>query len=43
MLIDDRGLNLECAQEMGMHTVQFKNVAQLKSDLANLGVTTTEK
>ena len=30
VLIDDRGLNLECAQEMGMHTVQFKNVAQLK-------------
>jgi putative hydrolase of the HAD superfamily len=43
VLIDDRGLNLECAQEMGMHTVQFKNVAQLKSDLANLGVTITEK
>ena len=27
VLIDDRGLNLECAQEMGMHTIQFHNVA----------------
>ena len=43
VLIDDRGLNLECAQEMGMYTVQFKNVAQLKSDLANLGITAAEK
>ena len=24
VLIDDRGLNLECAQEMGMHTIQFQ-------------------
>lgn len=39
VLIDDRGLNLECAQEMGMHTIQFKNVAQLKNDLSSLGVT----
>ena len=43
VLIDDRGLNLECAQEMGMHTVQFKNVAQLKTDLADIGVTAAEK
>lgn len=38
VLIDDRGLNLECAQEMGMHTIQFQNVAQLQTDLAKLGV-----
>ncbi|MFY9689277.1 MAG: HAD-IA family hydrolase, partial [Candidatus Acidiferrales bacterium] len=38
-MIDDRGLNLECAKEMGMHTVQFQNVAQLREDLARLGVT----
>ncbi len=38
VLIDDRGLNLECAQEMGMHTIQFQNVAQLQADLAKLGV-----
>jgi putative hydrolase of the HAD superfamily len=39
LLIDDRGLNLECAREMGMHTIQFKDVAQLRAELAKLGVT----
>ncbi len=39
VLIDDRGLNLECAREMGMHTIQFKDVAQLRGELAQLGVT----
>ena len=39
VFIDDRGLNLECAREMGMHTIQFQNVAQLQSELARLGVT----
>src|SRR5579862_1590584 len=39
VMIDDRGLNLECAKEMGMHTVQFQNVDQLREDLAQLGVT----
>jgi len=39
-MIDDRGLNLECAKEMGMHTIQFQNVEQLREDLARLGVTT---
>ena len=43
VLIDDRALNLECAQEMGMHTIQFLNVAQLRDDLARLGVTATAK
>ncbi len=38
VLIDDRGLNLECAQELGMHTIQFQNVAQLQTALAKLGV-----
>jgi putative hydrolase of the HAD superfamily len=38
VLIDDRGLNLECAQELGMHTIQFQNVTQLQTDLARLGV-----
>jgi len=40
VLIDDRGLNLECAREMGMHTVQFVNVAQLRDELAQLGIKT---
>jgi len=40
VLIDDRGLNLECAREMGMHTIQFVNVAKLRDDLAHLGIKT---
>jgi len=39
ILIDDRGLNLECARELGIQTIQFKNVSQLRDDLARLGVT----
>jgi putative hydrolase of the HAD superfamily len=40
LLIDDRELNLECAREMGMNTIQFLNVAQLREDLGRYGVTT---
>jgi putative hydrolase of the HAD superfamily len=43
VLIDDRGLNLECAREMGMHTIQYKDAAQLRRDLAAIGVTTDGK
>jgi putative hydrolase of the HAD superfamily len=39
ILIDDRGLNLECAHELGMNTIQYKNVAQLRDELAHFGVT----
>lgn len=39
LLIDDRELNLECAREMGMNTIQFLNVTQLRDDLARYGVT----
>ena len=39
VLIDDRGLNLECARELGMNTIQFENLAQLRNDLARLRVT----
>lgn len=38
VLIDDRGLNLECAREIGMQGIQFQNVAQLRTDLAALGI-----
>jgi putative hydrolase of the HAD superfamily len=38
ILIDDRGLNLECAREISMHTIQFKNVDQLRQDLAQQGI-----
>lgn len=39
VMIDDRSLNLEFAREQGIRTIQFQNVAQLRNDLANLGVT----
>jgi putative hydrolase of the HAD superfamily len=38
VLIDDRGLNLECAREIGMHGIQFQNVAQLRAELSELGI-----
>lgn len=36
--IDDRPLNLECAAQLGMHTIQMKSLDQLRSDLQKLGV-----
>ena len=38
VFIDDRGLNLECARELGMHTVQFEDAVQLETELKGLGV-----
>jgi putative hydrolase of the HAD superfamily len=38
VFIDDRALNLECARELGMHTIQFQSAAQLERELRNLGV-----
>jgi putative hydrolase of the HAD superfamily len=38
ILIDDRGLNLECARELGMNTILFRNTAQLREDLNRFGV-----
>lgn len=38
VFVDDRALNLECAQELGMHTIQFKSVTQLGEELGKLGV-----
>lgn len=39
ILVDDRGLNLECARELGINGVEYKNLTQLRDDLARLGVT----
>ena len=39
IFIDDRGLNLECAKELGMTTVHFRNANQLRESLAEHGVT----
>jgi putative hydrolase of the HAD superfamily len=39
VMIDDRDLNLECARELGMQTIQFQNITQLREELARLGIT----
>ena len=35
--IDDRALNLECAAQLGMHTIEMKGLEQLQRDLGKLG------
>jgi putative hydrolase of the HAD superfamily len=36
--IDDRALNLESAQRLGMHVIRMENAAQLRGELEKLGV-----
>jgi putative hydrolase of the HAD superfamily len=36
--MDDRALNLECARQLGMHTVEMGSVSQLREELRKLGV-----
>jgi len=36
--VDDRALNLECARQLGMHTIEMDTVEQLRQDLQKLGV-----
>jgi len=36
--IDDRSLNLECAAQLGMHTIHMQSLEQLRANLAKLGV-----
>ena len=38
VFIDDRPLNLECAHQLGLRTIQFLNAGQLEKDLEALGV-----
>lgn len=38
LFIDDRELNLECAQQLRMRTVHFQNAAQLRRELEANGV-----
>jgi putative hydrolase of the HAD superfamily len=38
VFIDDRSLNLECAAQIGMHTIQMQSLYQLTGDLEKLGV-----
>ncbi|MGH9733838.1 MAG: HAD family hydrolase [Candidatus Acidiferrales bacterium] len=42
VLIDDRALNLECAHELGINTILYKNVGQLRNELARLGLAASE-
>ncbi len=42
MFIDDRELNLECAQQLRMRTIHFQNAAQLRRELAACGVAIAE-
>jgi len=35
--IDDRALNLECARQLGMHTIEMQDIEQLKRDVLRLG------
>lgn len=37
--LDDRSLNLECAQQLGMHTIQVQGAGQVREELTNSGVT----
>lgn len=38
VFVDDRALNLECARELGMRTIQFKDAAQLERELKGLTI-----
>jgi putative hydrolase of the HAD superfamily len=38
IFIDDRALNLECAADLGIHTIQYQSPQQLGSDLRRFGV-----
>jgi putative hydrolase of the HAD superfamily len=38
VFVDDRDLNLECAITEGMHTIHYDNPAQLRHELAGLGI-----
>ena len=39
LFIDDRAVNVECANRVGIPTIQFHDPAQLKDDLELRGVT----
>ena len=38
IFIDDREVNLECPRELGMNTILFRDAAQLRSELTELGI-----
>jgi putative hydrolase of the HAD superfamily len=42
IFIDDREVNLECPQELGLKTIQFYDAARLRSDLTEAGISFSE-
>ena len=38
VFIDDRALNLECARQVGMQTIQFQSAASLAGELRRLSI-----
>ena len=38
IFIDDREVNLECPRELGLNTILFRDVAQLRVDLTEAGI-----
>ncbi|WP_369850522.1 HAD-IA family hydrolase [Deinococcus sp. RM] len=38
VMIDDRAQNTEAARRVGMHAIRYENAAQLREELAALGV-----
>jgi putative hydrolase of the HAD superfamily len=38
VMIDDRGLNLETAKELGIHTIQYKSLSQMRGELEKLNI-----
>src|ERR1700684_270240 len=43
ILIDDRGLNLEVAREVGIQNILFRNLAQLLNEFAGFNISFSEK
>jgi len=38
IFIDDKKMNIDAAQSVGIHAIQFKNAEQLKKDLTGIGL-----
>ncbi len=38
LFVDDRAVNLECAELVGMRTIEYHDAQQLQTDLAGYGV-----
>jgi putative hydrolase of the HAD superfamily len=38
VFIDDRQLNLECARELGIHTIPYQGLSQLRAELERYGI-----